>query len=494
MLQKYSNYSGHTWRHDSPVIYDNKNPGATLIQSALIFGIAHATPAVLSFLLITVSAFFLSPNELGIIGLVEAVAIVVANIALLGLPIALSRLFFSENCERQRMLLVSSILRGGMFVAAVFGLASMILGPKIVGMFPTDLPEFYPYFAYAIGYQLLYQLFEYRLTIYQVNKQSTPYAVLHIVTGLTVFSFVIFFMVVKNEGASGFLLGRFLAVSITFLFVLYGLRNYLFFGWNSEKFKSALKFSVPLIPHTIAMIVLNFADRLMLQIYSTTTEVGLYTLAYTLGLSMYLVTIAFNTAWAPYFFQAVNDGKERYLEIFDLSGKAVALSTSIAIFGVTISRDFVTSIFSEEYHATATIVPLIIAGYLLFFLYSMFSYSILHKKETKIIAPFTAITAATNIALNSLLIPEFGMTGAAWATIISFGFMALIAYVIAVSVLPIKYPTGKTLLSLGLFAPVLIISQYDEVDSYVIYLVGIVAVLTVLMASFKRARCSAVAR
>ncbi len=55
------------------------------------------------------------------------------------------------------MLLLSSVIRGGMVVNAL-GLPAWHLGPYAVDSFPTDLPSFYPYFAYAIGYQLLYQL------------------------------------------------------------------------------------------------------------------------------------------------------------------------------------------------------------------------------------------------------------------------------------------------------------------------------------------------
>ena len=51
------------------------------------------------------------------------------------------------------------------------------------------------------------------------------------------------------------------------------------------------------------MTLVNFADRYILEIYTTTDEVGQYTLAYTLGMAMYLVTLGFSLAWGAFLFQ-----------------------------------------------------------------------------------------------------------------------------------------------------------------------------------------------
>ena len=409
---------------------------------------------------------------------------------MLALPSALRRLYFKENGDEQQRALLSSILTGGLIIMCIVGVVSMFLGPVIVAIIPTDLPDFYPYFAYAIGFQLLYQFMEYRLTIFQIHQRPVPYALMHIAAGLLIFGFAAYFLAIRNGGASGYLLGRLVAMSFIFAAVVYGLRRLVFAAWSRAKFRQALEYSTPLVPHVLAMILLNFADRFMLKVYGTSTEIGLYTLAYTLGLTMYLVTVAFNMAWGPFFFQTADRGEDAHSKIFDLAGKAVSLSTAVAIFGVVISEDFVYLVFAEVYQPAAPIVPLIIGGYLMFFLYSMFSFSILHKNETRWIAPITISAAAINIVLNSLLIPIYGMTGAAWATFISFGLMAAASYVIAVSVLPLAYPAGRILKSLGLFSAVMAMSQVDDAKGYIIYASGAVALLILIKFSLEWPRFS----
>lgn len=438
----------------------------------------------LSFLLITICALYLPPNQLGIIGLTEAAGIVVAHISLMALPGGLRRLYFSSESDEQRNLLISSILRGGITIAILSTIISMLLGPLILRITSNSLPDFFPYFAVAISCQIWYQFFEYRLTLFQVYERPVSYALLQILIGVSIFSSVIYFVVIRDGCAEDYLFGRLVAVLIINLFVIYTMKKFFFYGWSREKFNLALHYSIPLIPHVLAMTILNFADRYLLEAYSTTDDVGVYTLAYTLGLAMYLVTVAFSMAWAPYFFRAVNKGKSQYQEIHDNAGKAVSISTAIALFGIMISGDFVTFVFSEKYQSAASIVPLIIAGYLLFFLCTLFSYSILHEKKTHLMAPITIVSAIVNIVLNIWLIPDYRMAGAAWATIISFGLQTLAVYLIAVRLLPVPYPIEKIIFVLGLFLVILTMTQYDEVDHVIVYICATASILVVLKMSF----------
>ena len=287
-----------------------------------------------------------------------------------------------------------------------------------------------------------------------------------------------------NKDAEGFLLGRAVAVGIVMVFVLYSLRKDLLPAWCSKTFLHTLAFSAPLLPHVLSMTLVNFADRFILEIYTTTEEVGKYTLAYTLGMAMYLVTVAFSLAWGPFFFKSLQKKQENTEKIVRLAGKAVALAFMIAILGVVISKDFVVLAFRDEYHSIAPIVPLVISGYLLFFLYSLFSYGVLQSKKTVLLAPVTAITALINIALNIWLIPEYGMKGAAWATVAAFAFEALAIYLIAKRVFPLPYPMIKVGVFLVLFCFVFFQTQSDMASGVFKYWSGIAAMLAVFFIGF----------
>ena len=192
---------------------------------------------------------------------------------------------------------------------------------------------------------------------------------------------------------------------------------------------------------------------------------------------MYLVTVAFSLAWGPFFFKSLQDGKENTKRIAYLAGKAITLVFIIAIFGVVISKDFVALVFHDEYHSIASIVPLIIFGYLLSFLYVLFSFGVLQSNKTAMLSAITFITAVLNIVLNIWLIPEFGMEGAEWATVSAFALQAVMVYVISRVVFPIPYPLGKIGIFFILFYIIFHQTQIEIINDIFKYCSAIVVML-----------------
>jgi O-antigen/teichoic acid export membrane protein len=86
---------------------------------------------------------------------------------------------------------------------------------------------------------------------------------------------------------------------------------------------------------------------------------------------------------------------------------------------------------TQDYYSGAIILPIIIEGYFLQFLYTWPVNCSLYYKKTRGIAIFTVIAAALNIILNIILIPKYGILGAAIATMISFFTLFLLHQIFA---------------------------------------------------------------
>ena len=69
-----------------------------------------------------------------------------------------------------------------------------------------------------------------------------------------------------------------------------------------------LPLSLPLVPHMLLALGLVAADRLILQRFRSMQEVGVYSLAYTLGMMMFLVTVSVAQAWSPMFYRMASQG------------------------------------------------------------------------------------------------------------------------------------------------------------------------------------------
>src|SRR5699024_6577239 len=86
-----------------------------------------------------------------------------------------------------------------------------------------------------------------------------------------------------------------------------------------------------------------------------------------------------------------------------------------------------------------TIVPLILAAYWFHGWYMNFSAGIFIKEKTAILPKITLIGASVTIIFNIILIPFFGMMGAASATILSNAVMALWLYKRSVGFFRVPY-------------------------------------------------------
>ena len=72
-----------------------------------------------------------------------------------------------------------------------------------------------------------------------------------------------------------------------------------FVGWDGAYLRKILGSAVPLMPQQLVALVLTSGDRLVLERFRSETEVGLYSLAYTMGMAMNAVTQAWVLNGAP---------------------------------------------------------------------------------------------------------------------------------------------------------------------------------------------------
>ena len=103
-------------------------------------------------------------------------------------------------------------------------------------------------------------------------------------------------------------------------------------------------------------------------------------------------------------------------------------------------------------------------GVLLWVCYTIFTHSIFYNTRSAPLLPLvTAAGAIANIAGNLLLIPYIGIMGAAWATCLSYGVFALVAWRVGMHFAPVPYAFRKWAAVLGWTA--LSMTAYHVIDA-----------------------------
>lgn len=434
---------------------------ARLLRSSAIYGATSFAVKTFNFLLIALYSRFLLPADYGIVALSEVSAMIVSTIAGLGLLSAVVRFYFehADDRERQRRCM-GTLLRLSLVMTAA-GLALVVIAGLLAPDFFADQVKvaFFPYLALAVTTAAVTQMVDFRSALYQAEQAPRQFA------RLSLFSFflanlgVITFVVVYRKGAAGLLLGKCLGATGTSMIALWLLRSWWSAGWEREDFRAALRYGFPLVPHQVLALGLVAADRFILSRYRDMNEVGIYSLAYTLGMVMYMFTAAVSPAWSPMFYDLARKGDSGRRAIGKLAQHMIALLTLVACFGILIAQPFTSWFLDARYAPAGRLVPIIISSYLFHALTSLLQTPLLQAKRTSALAVVTAAAFALNIGLNLAWIPRWGMYGAAYATLAAYALQTAMMYGLAQSAFRLSYGGLKLISWMALLVSMLFISQ-----------------------------------
>lgn len=266
------------------------------------------------------------------------------------------------------------------------------------------------FFSYVIS-------FYYSSLIYsgKLMKKLT-YALMYAFATVLISIFVITLVTTDN------FIGR--IYGITFSNILFGLYAYVSIlnsgKWrvNTEYVVQCLKWSLPLIAHSVSYVILVQSDRVMIGWWYDNSIIGLYAFAYQIGSLIMIGWTAFNSVWAKWYTEKlkqqelmfINTRLKKYLMLFAIFSGIVMINAPEAV----------KILSSRTYWDAITLVPIIVVGVYFQCIYSIASNFEYYTKNTKWIAIGSVMTALINIGLNYLFIPRFGGLGAAAATAISF--------------------------------------------------------------------------
>jgi O-antigen/teichoic acid export membrane protein len=218
----------------------------------------------------------------------------------------------------------------------------------------------------------------------------------------------------------------------------------LHFSWPTAK--RLLRYSYPLILGGIPMFALHQADRWFVETYRGLGAVGQYSIAYKLGSIANAVFLeAFGLVWFPYIFGVKDPEAARAIcraVMKYFTALMCCASLALAVFSPEIVRIMAAPEFFESHRA----MPLIVAGYVAWAIYQIASTGLYVRERTASISWLVAGAAALNLALNRVLVPSMGYMGSAWATLATFGALALATWVLAERAMHAGYEVFRVLL------------------------------------------------
>jgi O-antigen/teichoic acid export membrane protein len=190
--------------------------------------------------------------------------------------------------------------------------------------------------------------------------------------------------------------------------------------------KQLLKFSILLVPTSMLIFVSLYVDRYMINILLDLESVGHYGVAVRLASAASLVMIGFQMAITPLVYKRFNEP--------DTPKSLALIFRYFVVFAVffflvysLLVEDLLILLTTPEFYLVANVIPILVLAVLFSNMY-VFMPGIGIRKKTHLMFLISIVAVVINIFLNYLLIPIFGILGAALATAIGY-FVAFLCFI-----------------------------------------------------------------
>jgi O-antigen/teichoic acid export membrane protein len=423
-----------------------------LVTTASVYVSGYVIQKAVSFLLIPIWARFLTPQDYGITGTLLAYGGVLAVVLGLGLSGAVVRHYYDYTADHARLTrYITSVILFQIVGPGLLVLALDAWGAALWARFTANTIPFHPYVRVMLWATYVDMLSQIPISLYQAQQRARQFVYVQYSRFLLGVATSVLFVIALRLGALGVLLSQLVAGTLVSATVLYLVGRTWFTRRISWRYvREALGYGLPLVPHALASWVLQAADRLILERHVSLAELGLYNFGYTLGMSMQFLVMGINQAWMPHYFRLMKADHEARKKVVRVTSIYVALVGGACLLGVLFAGDIIRLLMPASFLGSARYVPPILTGYLLLGLYYLASAPLFFLKQTRVIPLLTGSAAAVNILGNVWLVPDYGAMASAWVTMITYGLLFLLAYLVGQRYARIAYPQAKYGFFIGL--------------------------------------------
>ncbi len=187
----------------------------------------------------------------------------------------------------------------------------------------------------------------------------------------------------------------------------------------------------PIIFHSLSQNILTQSSRVIMQFFNVSdSEIGIYSAFFTITAALTTILNALNTSWCPFYYDDLE--KENYDILKRKCRNYIELVSVLSVGFILLAREVSYVMVDESYYSGMNIIPIMVFSIFFTFMYQFPVNFEFYNKKTKVIARGTIISGIVNIILNFMLIPKFGIYGAAVGTAISYFVLFLMHFFIVI--------------------------------------------------------------
>jgi O-antigen/teichoic acid export membrane protein len=371
-----------------------------------------------NFVLLPLYTRYLNPAEFGTYALVDIAIQIVNIVSLLGLGVSYLKWFASLDASQHGKLLGSTLLVGWVSATIGGGLLTLGIVSRLGELWLQRTERDFVWMLLPII--VLESTQTILLTDLRAHRKAVVYSSVTVARLLGIVGFSLWFIVVQQKGILGIFSGRLVgdAISVAVLLITFFRSSRLKFSLSTAK--PLIRYGLPIVSSALIASLLDATGRSFLNQYSTLEQVGYYGAAIKIAnIFQVFITQPFGVAWGGLMFQIAR-WPNAHLVYSKISAYIFAFSLSAALILSLLSPTIFIIFTSPEYFPAITVFPALLIVRAINIMEYPASIGIYLANQTKWFLPFYLTGLSVNILLNYLLVPVYGMHGAAFAWLASW--------------------------------------------------------------------------
>jgi len=423
------------------------NPIRKLPMAAAIYATGDILVKATSFLLLPLLTRYLSPRDYGIVGSVTAFAIVLGLILQLNLHGAVMRFYGEQNSDEDRRRFTGTLMAFSLIWSSAMVLVLNVIGPFVLNGIYKEV-SFEPYLRMGTWIATFNALGTLPLTVLQVQQRPGLHRLFSISTFLLHTSFMLFFVIGMKMGAYGALMGQLVGAGLAAIGYLVFIRRHAHLVISRDILKMCLVFSLPLLVYALGGWIVDMSNRIFIERFINLDQLGLFNVATQFAMVLGYLLNAVGMAFTPLFYETVrlSDGA-RVLARFGIVYVAAALGMALTV--AVFSREAIVLLTEPRFHAAYRVVPILTATQALTAFWHLIVNPLMLKKKTGLLMTVMLGSAVISILINVMLVPRFGIIGAALAAFAGNLALNCVVFFFSIRAYPVPYDYRQLAIVVG---------------------------------------------
>jgi O-antigen/teichoic acid export membrane protein len=397
------------------------NQMGRLARHSAIYGIGGLVARFVSVLLLPIYTRYLTPADYGAVETLVALVAICATILRLGIASAFFRFYFDSADPVRRL----RVVRTSFWFTMTMATLGLVVGVALAGQISEALFDSGEHTALVrAAFVLLWAQMNYEqiTALFRVEERSVAFVAASLVNLAITVAATVVFVVVLDWGPTGVIVGNFTGTLVVYAGLLAYRREQLGLTFDRPLLHQMNRFGLPLVPSMLALWMLTFGDRIFLLKLSDASEVGLYSIGSRIASAMVLLLAAFRAAWPAFAYSIEDDREAKRSYAYVLTYLLFVASWAALALGL-LAPWLVRLLTTPTFYEAARVVAPLSFGAVAFGGFIVVSIALGRTKRTQFNWVVTGAAALVSITLNVLLIPTYGMMGAAAANAAAFTVM-----------------------------------------------------------------------